>query len=114
MSSDDGPKRASRRDTDRERRDMLARLRSERPGLVEAASDKNKRRRAARRKIRAELVRGPATVPTVAAATGLPPAEVLWHFAAMRKYGELAENGQEGSYFTYRLVTQGEKQETDE
>jgi predicted Rossmann fold nucleotide-binding protein DprA/Smf involved in DNA uptake len=83
---------------------MLERLRAERAALVEAASGKNQLRRAARRKIRAELSKGPATVPTVAASTGLATSEVLWHVAAMRKYGELVEDQKDGDYFTYRLV----------
>ena len=50
--------------------------------------------------------KGPATVPALAAACELPPREVLWHIAAMRKYGELAEDAQDGDYFTYRLVSE--------
>ena len=66
--------------------------------------EKELRRVAARRKIRTELAKGPATVPALAGVCGITPREVLWHVAAMRKYGELTEDAQEGDYFTYRLV----------
>ncbi len=85
-------------------KDTLKRLRAERAGILETATQQNKQRAAARRKIRAELAKGPATVPTLAGACGLTAREVLWHVAAMRKYGELAEDAQDGEYFTYRLV----------
>jgi hypothetical protein len=93
---------------------MLARLRTERAATVESASQWNQHRRAARSKIRTQLAKGPATVPAVAAATGLPSREVLWHFAAMRKYGELLEDAQAGDYFTYRLVPRGKQKEADD
>ena len=101
-------------DTKRATQQLLARLRSERPAVFESASEGNRVRRAARKKVRAELAKGPATVPTVASATGLPTSEVLWHFAAMRKYGELVEDQKAGDYFTYRLVPRAGKQEADD
>jgi hypothetical protein len=84
-------------------REMLKRLRVERAAFVEKATEANKRRRAVRAAIRGELDKGPATVPALAAACGLLSSEVLWHMAAMRKYGELVEAVQDGDYFTYRL-----------
>jgi hypothetical protein len=85
-------------------KETLKSLRAERAGIVETATQQNKQRLAARRKIRTELAKGPATVPALAGACGLTPREVLWHVAAMRKYGELTEDAQDGDYFTYRLV----------
>jgi hypothetical protein len=85
-------------------KEMLKRLRAGRAATVEAATEANKRRRAVRSTIRAELDKGAATVPALAAACGLPSSEVLWHVAAMRKYGELVEAAQDGDYFTYRLL----------
>ena len=88
----------------------LRTLRAERAPTVEAATAANKQRQAVRREIRAALAKGPATVPALATACALTPREVLWHVAAMRKYGELVEDVQEGDYFTYRLVAaKGEK-----
>jgi predicted Rossmann fold nucleotide-binding protein DprA/Smf involved in DNA uptake len=86
---------------------LLERLKTERAALVAAAAEKNQLRRQARRKIRAELAKAPATVPAVASTTGLASSEVLWHLAAMRKYGEVVEDEKAGDYFTYRLVVSG-------
>ncbi len=83
---------------------MLKALRAERATAVATATEANKRRQADRKKLRTELAKGPVTVPALAAACGLPASDVLWHVAAMRKYGELTEDAQVGDYFTYRLV----------
>jgi len=87
----------------KELRDLLARLREERGATVDAAVSRNKARQAARKKVRAAMTSGAATVPAIAAASGLPSGDVLWHVAAMRKYGSLVETGQEGDYPTYAL-----------
>lgn len=103
-------------DDRRELRETLKRLRAERAELVRAATEVSKRQRVVRAAIVAELRKGPATVPALASACGRPSREVMWHIAAMRKYGELVEAAQEGSYFTYRLVSpQGElRQKADD
>ena len=106
MSQDQNAKRATQQ--------LLARLRNERTAVFERASDGNRLRRAARKKVRDELAKGPATVPAVASATGLSTSEVLWHFASMRKYGELAEDQKAGDYFTYRLVPRAGRQEAED
>jgi hypothetical protein len=94
--------------------ELLARLRKERAAVVDSASEQNRRRRSTRKKIRTALQKGPATVPALASATGLPTSEVLWHLAAMRKYGELVEDQKAGDYFTYRLTTPDTGQEAGE
>ena len=85
-------------------RATLKKLRDERGAAVDAATERNKLRQAVRKQVRGALVAGPATVPALAAATGLPTRDVLWHVAAMRKYGDLAESGMDGDYCTYSLV----------
>jgi hypothetical protein len=82
----------------------LKKLRAERGATVDAAVERNKARQAARKQVRAALAAGPATVPALAAASGLPTRDVLWHVAAMRKYGDVVEAGMEGDYPTYSLV----------
>ena len=84
----------------------LKKLRAERGAGVDAATERNKRRQATRKRVRVALAAGPTTVPALAAATGLPARDVLWHVAAMRKYGELEEVGMEGEYCTYALVNE--------
>jgi len=91
--------------TGKELRDLLARLREERGAAVDAAVARNKERQAVRKKVRAAMASGAATVPAIAGAAGLAPREVLWHVAGLRKYGEIVETGQEGDYPTYALKT---------
>ena len=87
-------------------KEVLKKLRKERGPTVQTAVDAHQRRLAERKKIRAALAGGPATVPELAAASGVPSRSVLWHVAAMRKYGELVEDAQAGDYFRYRLVAE--------
>ena len=82
----------------------LKKLRDERGATVDAAVERNKLRQAARKRVRGALVVGPATVPSLAADTGLATKEVLWHVAAMRKYGDVVESGMDRDYCTYSLV----------
>lgn len=82
----------------------LKQLRAERGAAVDEITRRNKERQAARKQVRAALVAGPATVPALAAASGLPTQEVLWHVSAMRKYGDLVETGTDGDYCTYALA----------
>lgn len=82
----------------------LKKLRDERGGAVDEAIRRNKQTQAARKQVRAALAAGPSTVPALAAAAGLPTKDVMWHVAAMRKYGALAETGMDGDYCIYTLV----------
>jgi len=84
----------------------LKRLRDERGAAVTAAVERNKLRQAMRKQVRAALTEGPATVPSLAAATGLATKDVLWHVASMRKYGDVVESGMDGDYCTYSLVAE--------
>ncbi len=59
---------------------------------------------ARRRAVVARLGAGPATVPELAAATGIPPGEVLIIIATLRRYGTVVEDEQQESYFRYRLT----------
>jgi hypothetical protein len=83
----------------------LKKLRTERGAAVDDAIERNKARQALRKKVRAALAGGPATVPALAAASGLATHDVLWHVAAMRKYGAVVETGMDGDYCTYELVS---------
>jgi predicted transcriptional regulator len=44
------------------------------------------------------------TVPEVAAAIGMPAHEVLWHIAALKKYGIAIEAGMRDDYVLYQLA----------
>ena len=94
--------------TSKEQRDALKatlkKLRDERGAAVDAVIARNRLTQSVRRQVRAALASGPSTVPALAEATGLPTQDVLWHVAAMRKYGDLVESGMDGDYCTYSLV----------
>jgi hypothetical protein len=46
----------------------------------------------------------PLTVPELAAATGLPAHEALWHITAMKKYNLVTEVELDDGYYRYRLA----------
>ena len=63
-----------------------------------------KEQRQAVKAIKESLAEAELTVPEIAAATGLAASEVLWYVASLKKYGEVLEGSQDGSYFRYRLA----------
>ena len=40
----------------------------------------------------------------MAALSGLPAGEVLWHITAMKKYGLVVETGMCGEYYLYQML----------
>ena len=88
-------------------RETLKRLRNERSEHVKAANAASGVVRAERKKIVADLANGPMRVRQLAAATQLPTDRVLWHVAAMRKYGHVTEMPEkDGDYYTYSLTAE--------
>lgn len=88
---------------------LLKRLRAERKEQIDIARARNKDQAALRRQIKKALLGAPQTVPALAAAVEASTDDVLWHIAAMRAYGQVAEDEQEGDYFKYRLEPQQKK-----
>ena len=86
----------------------MKKLRESRKPLIRAASAKMKRQKKAIRAIRAQLEKGPRTVPAIAEATGAATAETLWYVSALKKYGEIKEGEKEGGFFTYELAQTAE------
>jgi len=74
-----------------------------------AARKRFKEASARRRAVVERLGTGPATVPELAAATGIPAGEVLVIVATLRRYGAVVEDEQQESYFRYRLATPDEE-----
>jgi len=83
---------------------LLKRLNAERADHLKVVREKQKKVMVPRRALKKALADGPQTVPTLAKAVDLSTDEVLWHIAAMRYYGVVAEDEQDGDYFKYRLV----------
>lgn len=90
-------------------KDALKQLRQQRKASIDRARQGIKEQNRRLAAIRTHLGEEAATVPEIAAATGIPSAEVLMVLSAMRKYGEVAEADKVGSYFKYQLTkTQGD------
>ncbi|MCG6894414.1 MAG: hypothetical protein LJE65_12455 [Desulfobacteraceae bacterium] len=86
------------------KKEAMKRLREERKGWITKAAAAVKTQKKERKAILACLEKNPATVPEIAETTGIPSHRVIWFVAALKKYGELVEDGQDGSYFRYALV----------
>ncbi|MFB3818384.1 MAG: hypothetical protein ACE147_12020 [Candidatus Methylomirabilales bacterium] len=84
-------------------REALKGFRERMGGLTEARKAYAKADRETRKAVREALRAGAKTVPAIAAETGVPSQDVLWHLMALRRYGELAEAGRAGDYFLYAL-----------
>jgi hypothetical protein len=54
--------------------------------------------------VRRALADGPATPPAVAAAAGIETREAFWTLIALRKYGAVVEDGEDGDYVRYALT----------
>jgi len=87
-----------------QQKQALALLRERMGGVSEEKRRNQKHLLTARKSIRKLLEAGPATVPQIAAAVNLPPDETLWHVTGMRKYGKVAEAGEDGDYVLYALA----------
>lgn len=85
---------------------MLADLRKKNRDKVEQAQALLKEQQMARKALRRAIQGEPKSVPEIAANTGLPAHEVLWHVTAMKKYAEVLEDGMDDDfeYYTYRLA----------
>ncbi|OQY50351.1 MAG: hypothetical protein B6240_01845 [Desulfobacteraceae bacterium 4572_87] len=83
-------------------------LRKERKAWIKAAAAKVKGHNSALRAIREQLKETPRTVPEIAEGAGLSSSEVMWYVATMKKFGEILEADQDGSYFRYQLPSGGE------
>lgn len=85
---------------------MLADLRKSRREKVEQAQALLKEQQGVRKTLSRVLQGEPRSIPDIAVATNLPPHEVLWHITAMKKYGEVVEDGMDDdfAYYLYRLA----------
>jgi len=54
--------------------------------------------------VRRALGEGPLTPPEVARAAEISPREAFWTLIALRKYGVVAEDGEDGDYVRYALT----------
>ena len=90
----------------KKRTEMLVEMRKEHRDAVQKAQELLKAQQSARKTLERALTGGPHSVPQLAQAVNMPAHEVLWHVAAMKKYGIVAEAGtdESGDYYLYRLT----------
>ena len=91
-----------------EKKEAMKTLRKAREHSIKRASAKLKEQNRIVKAIREQLKDQPATVPEIATATGVSSSEVMWYVATMKKFGEILEVEQDGSYFKYGLAQGGE------
>ncbi len=89
----------------RERTQMLLELRRQHGESVKQAQDRLKEQQSIRKTLQRTLQGAPRSVPQLATATGIAAHAVLWHIAAMKKYGLVEEAGMDdaGEYYLYGL-----------
>ena len=93
------------KETARKRTQMLLELRKQHGESVKQGQDRLKEQQAIRKSLQCALQGAPRSVPQLAIATGVAAHAVLWHIAAMKKYGLLEEAGMDdaGEYYLYAL-----------
>jgi hypothetical protein len=79
-------------------------LRERRGPLPKDLLDRVRTQNAAKTAIRRALADGPLTPPQVADAAGIPASEAIWLLTAMRHYGQVVEEGQDGDYPLFGLA----------
>lgn len=92
-----------------EQKQALAALRASLGGVSEVKRNAQKHLLAARKAILKLLETQPATIPQIAEALNMPSDEALWHVTGMRKYGKVAEAGEDGDYLLYAPVAYEEE-----
>lgn len=86
------------------RGELLKQLRATYPEGVARAQALLKEQKHIQDEICKVLREKPATIPEVAATTGIPAPQTLWYLAAMKKYNIVIENGMSGDYPLYQMA----------
>jgi len=94
----------------KQRTELLATLRQQHQQTVAEDQDYLKEQKRVRRVLLQALADGPLSVPQLAEATDVPSHEVLWHIAALKKYGTVEESGidEDYEYHLYGLTKEGQ------
>lgn len=83
-------------------KEAMKRLRDVRRESIKAAAARVKEQNQAVKAIMEQMKDRPRTVPEIAEATGIPSSDVMWYVATLKKYGQVLEADQDGSYFRYQ------------
>jgi predicted transcriptional regulator len=99
--------------TESDRKEALKNLRASRREIILAAAARVKTQKKDLEILRRLLGEGEGrTIPELAEGSGLPPAEVLWYVAALKKYGEIQEGKKDGGFYRYLLIKPVAEEET--
>ena len=86
---------------------LRKKLREEHAESVKRTQEHLKEQKAFRKPLQEALKDVPMTVPELAAITGQPSHEVLWHVTAMKRRGIVIETDKDGEYYRYQLAAGG-------
>jgi predicted Rossmann fold nucleotide-binding protein DprA/Smf involved in DNA uptake len=89
----------------RQRTEMLTALRCQHSETFQHAQALLKEQQATRKKLLQAMIDGARSVPQLAESSGVPANVVLWHVAALKKYGRVVEKSldEDGDYYLYEL-----------
>jgi predicted Rossmann fold nucleotide-binding protein DprA/Smf involved in DNA uptake len=98
------------REDARQRTEILVELRKQHAEGARRAQQLFKAQQSVRKMLERAMQDAPQSVPQLAERTGIPAHEVLWHIAAMKKYGSVEETGidESGDYYLYGLSKETE------
>lgn len=85
-------------------KEALKALRSERKEWITRATALAKDYTKSTKAVREALAASSATVPDIAAKTGLAPDKTLMLIASMKKFGQIVEAEKDGSFYRYALA----------
>jgi len=85
-------------------KEAMKRLRDIRRESIKAAAARVKEQNQAVKAITEQMKDQPRTVPEIAEATGISSSDVMWYVATLKKYGQVLEADQDGSYYRYQLA----------
>jgi predicted HTH transcriptional regulator len=90
----------------RKQTQMLIELRKQNNTQVKRAQELLKEQQNIRKILQHALQQVPRSIPQLSAITNIAPHLILWHIAAMKKYGIIEEAGMDemGEYYLYSLV----------
>jgi DNA-binding transcriptional ArsR family regulator len=89
-----------------EQKEALKVLRAISAGASEVKRKEHVQMRATRKTIKELLAQQPATIAELSQALKLPRDQVFWHVMALRKYGLVRDEGEDGEYLRYALITE--------
>jgi hypothetical protein len=88
-------------------KEAMKELRKSRKGFIKSSAARLKEQNKTIKMIKEQIKDDPKTVPEISKAAGIPSSDVMWYIATMKKFGEVLEAEQDGSYFRYGLADSG-------